>query len=67
MSPQSTKTSVGPPDSAMWWSGGPLENSLFKNSILTIILSGTANLLCIARIVQIICFIQEKVHSVCCI
>ena len=25
--PQSTKTSVGPPDSARWWSGGLLENS----------------------------------------
>ena len=25
--PQSTKSSVGPPDSAMWWSGGLLENS----------------------------------------
>ena len=25
--PQSTKTSVGPPDSARWWSGGVLENS----------------------------------------
>ena len=23
--PQSTKTSVGPPDGAMWWSGGLLE------------------------------------------
>ena len=23
--PQSTKTSVGPPDSAMWWSGGLLK------------------------------------------
>ena len=25
--PQSTKTSVGPPDCARWWSGGLLENS----------------------------------------
>ena len=25
--PQSTKTSVGPPDGARWWSGGLLENS----------------------------------------
>ena len=24
--PQSTKTSVGPPDDAMWWSGGLLFN-----------------------------------------
>ena len=34
--PQSTKTSVGPPDSDRWWSGGLLENSPLKNSILTI-------------------------------
>ena len=26
--PQSTKTSVGPPDICMWWSGGLLENSI---------------------------------------
>ena len=32
--PQSTKTSVGPPDISMWWSGGLLKIVTIKNSIL---------------------------------
>ena len=67
--PQSTKTYAGPPDSAMWWSGGLLK----KLSILTILI-GTD--ICYAFISFSLNFmygkdcsnaIQEKVNSVSCI
>ena len=43
--PQSTKTSVGPPDSARWWSGGLLEKNHHKRTVFFKKLIGTDHFL----------------------
>ena len=66
--PQSTKTSVGPPDSAKWWSGGLLENSSIKEQYLNKN-NWHRSFLCfhiffVKCYVLFKCFVQEKVNYV---
>ena len=74
--PQSTKTTVGPPDSARWWSGGPLKNSPKKNKTycflsllapvdhLYAFISFSVNVMYGKDCANVV---QEKVHYVSCV
>ena len=73
--PQSTKTFAGPPDSAMWWSGGLLENSQLKKKREKINGHRSFVGLCLHiffikyHVLQGLfkSFVQEKVNSVSCV